>query len=153
MPPVGRPRTRSLPPCVPLVGEGQGGGARAKHCRLFFREGKSERSARPPPQPAPTRGAGATRRLPAIGPPLIRSAASNAFEMVERFAAGAAAPQRLARGRAEFRYALGVLRAAAGAGDVGRSLEQGALGCAAFRRRNPVGRKLLARRFAHAIRR
>ena len=61
-------------------------------------------------------------------------ASSDAFEIIERFRTGAAAPQRLAGGRAEFGNALRVARAAARTRDV-LFAEQRATRRLAFRRK------------------
>src|SRR5271165_6113527 len=76
---------------------------------------------------------------------------SDAFEMIERLAAGAAAPEGLARRRAEFRDAFGLARAAARTADGGGRGEQGALARDALGRGYAGRAELFARRLAHAL--
>src|SRR5260370_29491502 len=75
---------------------------------------------------------------------------SMTFEIVERFAAAFAAPQRLAGGRAEFRQHLGVLGAALRARHLLHA-EQRAAGAGGLRRRDAVRCELAAAVLAHPV--
>src|SRR5258708_17630776 len=76
---------------------------------------------------------------------------SMTFEIVERFAAALAAPQRLAGGRTELRQQLGILRAALRTGHL-LYAEQRAARASCLRRRDAVFPELAAAVFAHPVR-
>src|SRR3954468_23303249 len=73
------------------------------------------------------------------------------LEIIEGFAAGLAAPQRLAGGRTEFRQQLGILRAALRARHL-LLAEQRAARVRGLRRRDAVGTELVAAVLAHPVR-
>src|SRR5712671_6357419 len=80
----------------------------------------------------------------------LRVTISMTFEVVERFAAAFAAPQRLAGSRTELRQHLGILGAALRTGHLLRA-EQRTAGARGLRRRDAVFPELAAAVVAHPV--